>query len=297
MLYFNQHIERKTMKINHLFQISAVIAAAWISIPAYGVQMQLVAHRGMWSTNVPPNTVEAIKAAYDAGATWVETDFHHTDAGQMICIHGKDDLLKFAGVTNKTIKGLTPEDIATINLGAVSKLSRPYRIPLLDDVLAIVPKHAVLQAEIKGYSPQYADIFDAARERAGLSITNIVLSSFNYAALKDFKKRYPAYRTILLGGGARPKDGGSSVLYKYIKMAKEAGLDAVCPACKSVDGVRTRAGADAVRAAGLEFKLFAVNSLDNLRVAKTLGASGFTCNHWHRAFDWAKEIGGIELKP
>ena len=29
--------------------------------------------------------------------------------------------------------------------------------------------------------------------------------------------------------------------------------------------------------------------------AKALGAVGFTCNHWLKAFDWAKEIGGITL--
>ena len=64
--------------------------------------------------------------------------------------------------------------------------------------MAVVPKHGVLQSEIKGYSPQYADMFDAAVKAAGLSETNIVVSSFQYDALRDFKSRYPKYRCVWL---------------------------------------------------------------------------------------------------
>ena len=56
-----------------------------------------------------------------------------------------------------------------------------------------------------------------------------------------------------------------------------------------------RADADAVRVAGLEFRFWGVNSLEDLRQAKLLGVSGFTCNYWHKAFEWARELGGIEL--
>ena len=57
--------------------------------------MQNIAHRGMWDMDVPQNTVEAIKRAYDAGATWVETDFHCTKAGlefRMWGVNSVDDL-------------------------------------------------------------------------------------------------------------------------------------------------------------------------------------------------------------
>ena len=65
-------------------------AVAIMPIAAFGgnLTMRNIAHRGMWDDSVPQNTVEAIKRAYDSGATWVETDFHHTKAGQMVCIHG-----------------------------------------------------------------------------------------------------------------------------------------------------------------------------------------------------------------
>ena len=269
----------------------AAVAVACCAAIGGELEMRNIAHRGMWDENVPQNTVEAIKRAYDAGATWVETDFHHTKAGQMVCIHGSKELKKYTGC-KKGIADLTPEDVATLNLGSKDKLPKTYRIPLLDQVLAVVPKHGVLQAEIKGYSPQYADIFEAAVKAAGLTQTNIVVSSFHYDALKDFKARYPKYRTVWLT--VLKKDKPFAV-QEYIAKCKAANIEVFCPGCASTVGVMTRADADAVRAAGLEFRLFGVNSLKDLRQAKELGAVGFTCNFWHQAFDWAREIGGITL--
>ena len=272
--------------------VTVLIAAGMATFAgAEPLTMQNIAHRGLWDKQLPQNTVEAIKGAYEAGATWVETDFHHTQAGQMVCIHGSKELKKYTGC-KKGIADLTPEDVATLNLGSKDKLPKTYRIPLLDQVLAVVPKHGVLQAEIKGYSPQYADIFEAAVKAAGLTQTNIVVSSFHYDALKDFKARYPKYRTVWLT--VLKKDKPFAV-QEYIAKCKAANIEVFCPGCASTVGVMTRADADAVRAAGLEFRLFGVNSLKDLRQAKELGAVGFTCNFWHQAFDWAREIGGITL--
>ena len=264
--------------------------------------MQNIAHRGMWDAGVPQNTVEAIKRAYEAGATWVETDFHHTKAGQMVCIHAESELKSYTGCRKK-IADLTPEDVATLNLadGVAPGVKNPpvrnaggktYRIPILEQVLAVVPKDGVLQSEIKGYSPQYADIFDKAVKTAGLTETNIVVSSFHYDALKDFKARYPKYRTVWLVSISkkRPFD-----VQEAIAKCKAANIEVFCPGCGSTKGRMTREDADAVRAAGLEFRLFGVNSLNDLKQAKMLGAVGFTSNHWLKAFDWANEIGGVTL--
>ena len=256
------------------------------------VTMRSVAHRGMWSKNLPQNTVEAIKLAYDSGATWVETDFHHTKAGQMVCIDAAKELKQYTSCT-KQIRDLTPDDVATINLGEKAGLAKTYRIPLLDQVLAVVPKTCVLQSEIKGYSPQYADIFDAAVKAAGLSETNIVVSSFNYDALKDMKARYPKYRTTWL---FKESYSEQFDVQKAIAKCKAAKIDAFCPYVArfgSSDGAC--AAADAVRAAGIEFRVFGMNSKEDLVHAKKLKVAGFTTNHWKASFEWAKSIGGIAL--
>lgn len=269
---------------------SAAMAALTMAT-ATPCRMRNIAHRGMWDREVPQNTVEAIRRAYESGATWVETDFHHTKAGQMVCIHAERELKSYTGCKKK-IADLTPEDVASLNLGKRDGLSAVYRIPLLDQILAVVPSNGVLQAEIKGYSPQYADIFDAAVKAAGLTEKNIVVSSFKYKALKDFKAKYPKYRAVWLTSIPSEEP---FVAEKWIAECKDAGFEVFCPGCKTTVGKMTRADADAVRAAGLEFRMFGVNSREDLAQAKALGATGFTCNFWRDAFSWAESIGGIEL--
>ena len=252
----------------------------------------LIPHRGMWDEKIPQNTVEAIRRAYEAGALCVETDFHHTRHGQMVCIHTRKDLERYTG-SKKRIPDLTPEDIKTLNLGEKPGLSRIYRIPLIDEVLAVVPKDRILQAEIKGYSKEYPDLFDAAVKKAGLSESNIVVSAFSYDALKDMKARYPKYRTIHLV--RLPKDKVFSAEY-WIDKCKKANIDVFCPHSASTVGVMTRADADAIRAAGLDFRVYGVKTREHFHQAAKLGASGFTCDFWDVVFKWAKEL-GLDYHP
>ena len=259
---------------------------------ANAVTMQVIAHRGIWDREVPQNTVESIRRAYEAGATWVETDFHHTKAGQMVCVHAEKELASYTGCS-KRIVDLMPEDIETLNLGKRDGLKKSYRIPLLDQVLAVVPSNGVLQAEIKGYSPQYADIFDKAVKLAGLTEKNIVVSSFQYDALKDFRARYPKYRTVWL---VELPEKDKFDVGRYIAKCKKAGFDVFCPGCNSAQCAMTQADVETVKAAGLEVRMWGVNSQADMACAKALGATGFTSNYWHKAFDWANAIGGIDLR-
>ena len=256
-------------------------------------RMQLIAHRGWWDESVPQNSLEAIRRAYAAGFKWVETDFHHTKAGQMVCMHADGELKALTGCAKK-VADLTPEDVATLDLAATSKAKdkQVHRIPLLDQVLAVVPKDGVLQAEIKGYSPQYADIFDTAVKSAGLTERNIVVSSFNYPALKDFKSRFPKYRAVWLLGLSRKSQFDAQ---NAIAKCKEAGIEVFCPGCGSTKNVMSRLDADRIRAAGLEFRLYGVNSPADLWQARDLGAAGFTCNFPCDASAWARSLGGVVL--
>lgn len=256
--------------------------------------MMNVAHRGLWvEARMPQNTVEAIAAAYAAGARVVETDFNETDAGEMICVHDKKALRTMVSRFDKEIREITPADRATINLGERARLPRPYRIPTLDEVLAVVPKDCVLQSEIKVYGKGYADKFDAAVHRAGLVETNITVSSFNLDALADFHARYPKYKTIYLLT-MRPQHDAAFLIAR----CRAAGVDVMCPGAVSCRRCGfTPADAEKVRQAGLEFRLFGVNDKEHLAYAFSLGATGFTCNTFLAAYDWAKDIPGLTLLP
>lgn len=260
------------------------------------VTMMNVAHRGLWKeANLPQNTVEAIRAAYDAGAQVVETDFVLTESGEMICLHDKGALATMSTIVKDPVK-ITSEDRATINLGEKGHLPRPYRIPLIKEVLAVVPKDRVLQAEIKVYGPAYAEKFVAAVREAGLCETNFIVSSFNYRALKDFHIRQPSYRTLWLGCGI-VKPGEWSV-GQVVAKARAGGFDIVCPGCGSARKAGfAPADAAAIRAAGFDFRLFGVNSPEDLRYAASLGATGFTCNMFKAACSWAKFVPGVRMLP
>ena len=58
----------------------------------------------------------------------------------------------------------------------------------------------------------------------------------------------------------------------------------------------TTADADAVRSAGLEFRVYGVNSPADLRQAAYLGATGFTSNFWRDAFVWARALGCLAMR-
>lgn len=276
-----------------------------------------IAHRGLWDETVPQNTLEAFRRAWAAGATWVETDFHRTKAGQMVCIHAENELRMYTGC-DKRIADLSPDEVATLRLDpsrpeAPSHVAPPcpgaaaaapaeptpavpgadgFRIPLLGEVLATVPPHGTLQAEIKGYAPDYPDRFDDAVRAAGLSEKNIVVSSFQFDALADFHRRMPSYRTLLLVGV--PKEGDTDVFAK-IAQCRDAGIGAFCPGLTGGDRALSAAEADAVRAAGLSLRVYGVNTPEALAAARDIGAEAFTCNFWREAFGWARAVGGVEL--
>lgn len=259
------------------------------------VTMLNVAHRGLWKeAHLPQNTIEAIRAAYAAGATVVETDFVETKSGEIICLHDRNALASMSSIVKDPAE-ITAVDRGVIDLGEKMGLPRPYRIPLLKDVLEVVPKDRMIQAEIKVYGPTYARQFDAAVRAAGLCETNVLVSSFDHGALKDFHGKYPKYRTLWLGCGI---EGVGCDLNEVIVRAKDGGFDIVCPGCANARKTGfSRGDADRIRAAGFDFRVYGVNDEALLGYAAGLGASGFTCNYFKTAYEWAKSVPGLMLVP
>ena len=234
--------------------------------------MECVAHRGYWNAEIPENTVEAIKRAYDFGADWVETDFNLMPDGKMLCFH----------------------DPKTRD----HKIKPPFHVPTLEEVLAVVPKDRHIQCEIKTYGEEYAAKFDAAVKAAGLTTNNIIVSCFKPDVLKDFKRKMPQYRTLWLIGlkGLRDSRQDTNIDHLIAK-AKDIGVFSMCPGANGAYAAKfSRADADKIRAAGFSFRFYGVNSSMKLAYAAELGAEAFTCNYYEDAFLWAKRK-GVTLNP
>ena len=254
----------------------------------YALEMRCVAHRGIHDA-LPENTAEAVKLAYDSGATWVETDFHSTKSGLNVCIHCEKVLETLSGCKKK-IADLCADDLAQIDLGKSGKYDRAYRIPLMEDILKLVPKDRVLQAEIKGYSPTYASDFARAVKAAGLAPKNIVVSSFDKKALADFKSKYPEFDTMWLVVTSK---------YDLKRLLAEAKLLKVKYIALGGGGFESLDAqyADGVRSAGYEFRAWGVNKRSTFLKAVELGATGFTTNHYFDMLKLGGEIDGVKVLP
>jgi len=251
-----------------LLWVSSILGET--TAPQKGIEC--IAHRGYWNEEIPENTVEAIKRAYDFGADWVETDFNLMPDGMMLCFHDPK-------TRDKTIKP-------------------PFHVPTLEEVLAVVPKDRHIQCEIKTYGDEYAAKFDAAVRAAGLTPSNIIVSCFKPDVLKDFKRKMPHYRTLWLIGFKGLRDSKQDAnIDNLIAKAKEIGVFSMCPGANGAyDAKFSRADADKIRAAGFSFRFYGVNSSTKLAYAAELGAEAFTCNYFEKAFEWAEKK-GIKLNP
>lgn len=255
-------MRRKALAILSLSVVLSAVAA-----PDGEKAIECVAHRGYWNAEIPENTVEAIRRAYACGANWVETDFNLEADGRMLCYHDpkrRDAVIK-----------------------------PPFHVPTVDEVLAVVPKNRGVQCEIKTYGPAYADVFDRAVKAAGLSETNVIVSSFNAAALKDFKRQKPAYRTLFLTGV-----NGKTTPDDLIVQGRDMGVFAICPGAEQAKKQGwTVEQADKIRAAGFSFRFFGVNRPTMLKYAADMKAEAFTCNFFEDAFTWAKAADVTLIPP
>ena len=246
---------------------------------------------------VPGNSLEAFKLAWKKGAKLIETDCWMIKSGRKILVHDQRVLEIHSRQPQPPIKTFTDADVARIDIGRAVKSAKPVRMAYLEDVFATMPKDAVAQCELCGYSDTFADTFDALRVKAGLSETNIVLSGA-ISRLADFHRRYPKYKTIWLTSDFLKEKNLSAAIDKTIAASKKSGIDIVCPRALTAKAKGlTLADAERFRAAGIGFRVWGVNDAELFAYAKSLKVEIFTCSKWEAAFEWAKAHPDVEIRP
>ena len=259
----------KTLKIMAtLFAVSA----------AGGLSAALVAHRGENST-APENTVEAFELAFKSGIKAIEGDFYALEDSNIVCVHGAAELKKFWGldVPQSRLQKLALSDYKALKYRGRHAGKFPgAKIPTLEEVFKTMPPGAVIFAEIKGYSPNFASAFDEIRKKCGLKEEQIRLISFLPGALKDFKAKYPKYKTFLLTGMRKNpgrKDSAIRTPDEIVKMCADCNADGI-----DIGDSRlvTKDFVDAVKKAGLEFHVWTVNNPDECRRLLDIGVDSVT---------------------
>lgn len=256
----------------------AVFAFAAMCCAAAGAQptLQIYGHRGE-PTLAPQNTAESIKLAFDLGAQMVETDFYITKDGTMLCMHGKKELKSLWNIDKKP-QEMTLEDILSSRLATPEKFDKKYancRIPTIDEVFAAIPKDRCAEIEIKTYDDSFADKIDAARKKAGLSPKNLVIISFNDAYIKDFKSKYPEYKTVLIVGIPKKSKPTPEAL---IKRLKNAGASEIAIGnFRAIDAAFVKK----IKDAGYLVGVWTVNDASNLAYAVKIGADRLCTDRVH----------------
>ncbi len=245
---------------------------------------------------LPGNSLEAFKYGWTKGVKMIETDCWMIKGGRIICVHDPKVLKGHCGELYD-IRKLTEEDVVRIDIGRKLKTEKPVRMPYLEDVFATMPKDAIAQCELCGYTDTFADTFDAMRIKAGLSVTNFVISG-SRGPLLDFKRRYPEYRTLWLNSKFLDIVRDEKSFTAWLEKTRAEGFSIICPrGLKAMQSGFSPADADRVRAAGLELRIWGVNTPELLAYARDLKVPAATCARWQKVFEWAKTLPGVEVTP
>lgn len=106
-----------------------------------------MAHRG---NNVlfPENTLESFQQSIKDGADIIETDIHTTRDGKIVCIHDKTVDRTTDG--HGAVRDMTVQEIKTLNASHYHPTYHvPTKVPLLQELLEIVPDDVAIALEIK----------------------------------------------------------------------------------------------------------------------------------------------------
>lgn len=149
--------------------------------------MILFAHRGA-SDFAPENTLAAFSEALAMGAEAIELDVQLTADCRLIVGHDYD-LLRVTGQIG-LVGQKTYDELKMLDAGAwYDKRFVNQRLPLLSEVLDIVPTTVCLNIEIKQMASDYRPIerylFELLDSRGRLA--NTIVSSFNHVRLGAFQ--------------------------------------------------------------------------------------------------------------
>jgi glycerophosphoryl diester phosphodiesterase len=223
---------------------------AWFDPPL----PRILAHRGL-SLTVPENSVDAFRAALDAGATHLETDVRATLDGAPVLVHDPE-LPDGTPVDRLTLAALRRRQPAACTVG---------------EALAALP-HARLNLDLKARTA-VAPTVEAVR--AAGALPRVLVTSFSG------RRRRPAVRAL---PGVATSASGADVLAALLAHRARSpramalalgGLDAlqVPPYALGVD-LGAPPFLDAVHRAGAEVHFWVIDEPERMRALVAAGADG-----------------------
>ncbi len=229
--------------------------------------VEIIGHRGA-SYDAPENTLSALKLGWQQQADAVEFDVYLSKDGQIVLSHDADT--KRAAGVDKKIVDQTYAELLKLDVGAwKDKKYAGERIPLLSEVLAIIPTGKRVFIEVKcgpEIMPELQRVLAAAKRPA----RETAVISFSKDVVAAAKTALPECKAYWIVSVKKDKQTGAwnHTVDSLIKTAQELHADGLdLSACDLID----RGFGEQVKAAGLELLVWTVN---DVKVAKQMIAAG-----------------------
>ena len=231
---------------------------------------EIVAHRGS-SEEAPENTIASFRLGYEQ-ADACELDIHLSKDGQVVVMH--DANTKRTASVDKPIAQQTLEELKALDAGKFKgEKFAGEKIPLLSEVLALIPEKKRLFIEIKCGSeviPGLVAVIGDAKKTP----EQTALIAFNLDTLRQAKQKLPRLKAYWLASAkADAKTGKPPEVDALIQKAKDAGLDGL-----DLEG-KFPIDADfvgKVHAAGLKLYTWTVNDAEAAKRQAAAGVDGIT---------------------
>jgi glycerophosphoryl diester phosphodiesterase len=235
---------------------------------------ELIAHRGA-SFDAPENTLAAFRLAWEQGADGIEGDFRLTRDGEIVCLH--DPTTRRTARGNLHAADATLAELRELDAGAWKGESwRGEWIPTLREVIATVPPGKRLFMELKS-GPEILLPLAAILAEPGLAPEQAVILAFDAEVVAAARQLLPGVKTLWITGYTRDWQcgGWNPAIGEVIQTLERTGASGLASqARRFIDAAFVRA----LRAAGMEFHVWTVDSPRTAARFAALGADSVTTN-------------------
>ena len=148
--------------------------------------VKVIGHRGA-SEDAPENTLSSVKESFKQGSDGVEIDIRLTKDNHVVCIHDKNSLRtsgEFLIISETKLNALKKLDVGSWK----SKKWKNERIPLLEEVLKVIPDKKEIFIEVKTGTEIIEPLINALN-RSNINLSDVSIISFNREVIKKIKSR------------------------------------------------------------------------------------------------------------
>lgn len=158
--------------------------------------IMVIAHRGA-AGEAPENTLGAFALGLEQGCTGIELDVHLSKDGEIIVCH--DATLDRTTDLKGEIRKMTVEELKRADAGSwYNEKFAGERIPLLEEVLDLVPPDVQINVEVKGAADGQLEPALLSLLKRKQRLDSVFVSSFDFVCLERLKALEPEIRIGLL---------------------------------------------------------------------------------------------------